>query len=348
MSTYLEDVCTQPSQLREALQFYEKTGMIEQMKTMAALPFRKVIFSGMGSSHFCSAAAAVYLKRHGVDNQVISTGELLYYEKEVLTQDTLLVLISQSGESAETVRLIGRMPEQVMVAAVTNEENSTLARRGQFVFGLHVQPEEAVTTRTYLASVCMTLLLADAIVHQSAEGMFAQIMDSLSALEDILERKEQVAEATAPFLEECPVLSLMGRGYSMGSVQAGALFFREIVKLPAMAFDEAEFKHGPLEMVEKGFRAVVFAPAGETADLNCRMAESIVEKGGMAVLITDGAAQVRPMEGLFVIRLGRAAEYLTPLFQIVPVQLMADSLAKRRNITAGRFRWGSKVMDSEV
>lgn len=348
MSTYLEDVCAQPSQLREALQFYEKTGMMEKMNRIAALPFRRVIFSGMGSSHFCAVAAGIYLKQHGVDNQVISTGELLYYEKELLTPDTLLVLISQSGESAETVRLIGRLPEEITVAAVTNEQDSALARRGQFVFLLHVQKEEAVTTRTYLASVCMTLLLADAVVHRGAAGMFAKLVDSLALMETALARKEEIMETVAPFLEECPVLSLMGRGYSLGSVQAGALFFREIVKQPAMAFDEAEFKHGPLEMVEKGFRAVVFAPSGRTADINCRMAENIVKKGGMAVLVTDDAAQVRAMDGLFVIRLGRAEEYLAPLLQIVPVQLMADGLAKRRGIAAGRFRWGSKIMDSEV
>lgn len=348
MNTYMDDVCTQPKQLREALQFYEKTGMMEKMQEMAGLPFKRLIFSGMGSSHFCAVGAGIYLKQHGVDNQVISTGELLYYEAELLTADTLLILISQSGESAETVRLLERLPKETAVAAITNDENSALARRGRFVFPLHVQPEEAVTTRTYLASVCMTLLLADAIVHKSAGKMLEKIRGGLLAMEDALGKREEILKETAPFLEECQVLSIMGRGYSLGSVQAGALFFREIVKQPAMAFDEAEFKHGPLEMVEKGFRAVVFAPSGPAADINCRMAENIAAKGGMAVLITDGLTEVRPREGLFVIRLSASEEYLAPLFQIVPVQLMADSLAKRRGIAAGQFRWGGKVMDSEV
>ena len=150
------------------------------------------------------------------------------------------------------------------------------------------------------------------------------------------------------FLKDCPVMSIMGRGYSLGSVQAGALFFREIVKFPAMAFDEAEFKHGPLEMVEPGFHAVIFAPAGPGFVMNIKMAENIVSKGGMSVLITDEDCRVEAHERLFLIRLEKTEEYLVPLIQILPIQLMADYLAKQKGIPAGTFRWGSKVMDSEI
>ena len=153
MSTYLEDVCDQAAELKAALKRYEEAGILKEIEKAGQAAFGKLIFSGMGSSHFCAIGAGIYLKQHGVDNQVISTGELLYYEKECLTKDTLLVLVSQSGESAETVRLIEKLPKDRMVVAVTNDENSTLAKRGQIVLPLYVRKEEAVTTRTYLASV---------------------------------------------------------------------------------------------------------------------------------------------------------------------------------------------------
>lgn len=167
-------------------------------------------------------------------------------------------------------------------------------------------------------------------------------------MEKTLSEQYKWNEIMQKFLKDCPVMSIMGRGYSLGSVQAGALFFREIVKFPAMAFDEAEFKHGPLEMVEPGFHAVIFAPAGPGSVMNIKMAENIVSKGGMAVLITDEDCRVEANERLFLIRLEKTEEYLVPLIQILPIQLMADYLAKQKGIPAGTFRWGSKVMDSEI
>lgn len=348
MSTYLEDVCAQASELRAAFDRYEETGILDAIKRAGQYKFRSLIFSGMGSSHFCAIGAGIYLKRHGVDNQVISTGELLYYEKECLREDTLLVLISQSGESAETVRLISELPDKLPVIAVTNDGNSALAKRGQIVLPLHVSAEEAVTTRTYLASVCLTMLLAAQLAGEGTDGMLRKLRRSVEALDRTLADREQILSGMEPFLDGCTAPAVMGRGYSLCSVEAGALFLREIVKVPAMAFDEAEFKHGPLEMAGPGFWAVIFAPSGPGAGMNMAMAESIVQKGGMVLLITDDNCMVEKKEGLILIRLETMEEYLTPLCQIVPVQLLADSLAKKRGVMAGKFRWGSKIMDAEV
>ena len=178
--------------------------------------------------------------------------------------------------------------------------------------------------------------------------MLEKIKKSVSYMEKALDGKHRWKEIIQAFLKDCSCVSIMGRGYSLGSVQAGALFFREIVKFPAMAFDEAEFKHGPLEMVEQGFHAIIFAPSGPGAVMNCKMAENIVEKGGTAVVITEKGCPVEPGERLFLIELEKTEEYLAPLVQILPLQLMADQMAKQKGIPAGTFRWGSKVMDSEM
>ena len=348
MGNYMEDVLSQPDEIGQCLEYYEKSGLLEKINQLYGMPFEKLIFSGMGSSHFCAVGAGIFLKQHGIDNQVISTGELLYYEKEILNKKTLLILISQSGESAEIVILLEQLSEEVTIIAITNETESTLASKGELVLPLHVGEEEAVTTRTYMASICVSMLLASAIAEGNAFGMMQRIKRCLFLMEKTLSEQYNWNEIMQKFLKDCPVMSIMGRGYSLGSVQAGALFFREIVKFPAMAFDEAEFKHGPLEMVEPGFHAVIFAPAGPGSVMNIKMAENIVSKGGMAVLITDEDCRVEAHERLFLIRLEKTEEYLVPLIQILPIQLMADYLAKQKGIPAGTFRWGSKVMDSEI
>ena len=348
MSEYLEDVCTQPEQLRNTLHFYETSDILVKLNQICRPSFHRLVFSGMGSSHFCAAAASLYLKQHGINSEIISTGELLYYEQSSLDQDTLLVLISQSGESAEIIRLLQTIDNKITVIAVTNDPTSTLARRSRIVLPLLVDPEEAVTTRTYLASVCVTLLFAEIFLSGNSFPMLENLKNAVSILQSVIADHIQITEKLQPFLENCHVVSIMGRGFSLGSVQAGALFFREIVKLPAMDFDEAEFKHGPLEMVEPGFHAIIFAPSGPGAMINCRMAENIVNKGGTVILITDESTSIKERDRLIIVRLKDAEEYLVPVFQIVPVQLAANELAKRRGIQAGKFRWGSKIMSSEV
>lgn len=348
MGNYLEDILSQPDQLEKLFEAYSEKGFLrEKMKMLSKHKWGNIIFTGMGSSHFCAVGAGIYLKENGIDNQVISTGELLYYEKEILKDDTLLILISQSGESAETVKLLEKLPEQVFAVGITNETDSTLGRNSSLVCPLFVDREESVTTRTYLASICVCLWVADALIGRDCRSMTERIRKGTECLKNAVRQSKEYEGDIKKFAEHCSVAAIMGRGYSMGSVAAGALFLREVAKIPAMEFDEAEFKHGPLEMVEKGFKAVVFAPAGEGMRMNVRMAESIVKKGGEVLLITDGSCDAVQEERLRIIRLDRSEEVAAALFQIVPVQMLADSIARNRGICPGKFRWSSKITSSE-
>lgn len=348
MGTYLEDILSQPDQLERLFEAYSEEGFLrEKMKRLSEHKWGNIIFTGMGSSHFCAVGAGLYLKEKGIDNQVVSTGELLYYEREIIKENTLLILISQSGESAETVKLLGKLPEQVFVVGITNEPDSTLAKNSALVCPLLVDREESVTTRTYLASVCVCLWAADAIAGGEGCDMTKKIRRGTECLRKAVQQSKEYEGKIKKFAENCSAPAIMGRGYSMGSVAAGALFLREVAKIPAMEFDEAEFKHGPLEMVEKGFKAVILAPEGEGMLMNVRMAESIVKKGGEVLLITDGSCTALEEERLRIIRLERSEEAAAALFQIVPIQILANSLAQNRGICPGKFRWSSKVTSSE-
>ena len=173
------------------------------------MPFEKLIFSGMGSSHFCAVGAGIFLKQHGIDNQVISTGELLYYEKEILNKKTLLILISQSGESAEIVNLLEQLSEEVTIIAITNETESTLASKGELVLPLNVGEEESVSTRTYMASICDSMLMASAIAEGNAFGMMQRIKRCLFLMEKTLSEQYNWNEIMQKFLKDCPVMSIM-------------------------------------------------------------------------------------------------------------------------------------------
>ena len=344
---YLNDILTQKTELEKVLAYCRSEEVENKTKLLAEKSVQKVLFSGMGSSHFCAYGAHILLHQNGIDSRVVSTGELLHYEMGSLGEETVLCLISQSGESAEVVHLIERLPKDVFVIAVTNQAQSTLARRGNVTFLLNVSDELSVTTRTYLSSLLLVQLIAVGLCGGNTEQVLAEYEKTLLGMESYLGNYVEEMQQIKDFCAGMKVISLIGRGNGLSSAHAGALFMREVVKFPAMDFDSAEFRHGPMEMVQDDFYAIVFAPAGRTQKLNAELAANIAEKGGHVVLITDEEGALTPSPNMMQIILPQVEEYASQLLQILPVQLLANALAEEKQIPVGVFRWGSKIMTRE-
>lgn len=347
---YLQDILSQGEELLQAISYYRSEPVRRDLKQLAELRAKTVVFSGMGSSHFCSFGADIELKRHGMTSTVISAGELLYYERGFLNGDTLLVLISQSGESAEIVHLLEALDQQVFVVALTNDPNSTLAKRADLQFLMHVSDEISVTTRTYISSLVMTQLIAGAICGADTDAFLQEVERVAVEMPRFLAHYTEYVADLRHFYKGAASLNLIGRGPSLSTVRAGALFLRETAKFAATDFDSAEFKHGPMELVDEAFWGVVFAPSGVTQELGIRLALSICEKGGRVLLVTDRRGIERGGtlgSGLYPFLLPETDECIAPLLQILPIQLMADAIAKDKGIPSGVFRWGSKICSAE-
>lgn len=344
---YLNDILSQKTELEKVLAYCHTEEVEAKRKILAEKNIHKVIFSGMGSSHFCAYGANILLNQNGINSHVVSTGELIYYELGSLDERTVLCLISQSGESAEVVHLLELLPEDVFVVGVTNQAQSTLARKADMTFLLNVSDEISVTTRTYQSSLVIVQFIAASLCGMDTEQLLEEYEKALSGMECYLENYVGEMQKIQNFCSGMGVVSLIGRGNALSSVRAGALFMREVVKFPAMDFDSAEFRHGPMEMVQDDFYAIVFAPAGCTQKLNTKLARDIVEKGGRVVLITDREGALEPVQNILQIVLPKVEEYASQLIQILPVQLLANAMAEEKQIPPGVFRWGSKIMAKE-
>ena len=344
---YLEDILSQKVEMDKVLTYCRTEEVKEKCKLLTEKKVNKVIFSGMGSSHFCSYGANILLHQNGIDSHVVSTGELLYYEMDSLGEGTILCLISQSGESAEIVHLLELLKKDVFLIGVTNQPESTLAKNADMTFLLNVSDEISVTTRTYLSSLILIQMIAASLCGKDTAELLSEYDKTLFGMEAYLGHYVEEMQKIKEFCSGMHVISLIGRGNALSSVRAGALFMREVVKFPAMDFDSAEFRHGPMEMVQDDFYAIVFAPTGRTQKLNTNLAKDIVEKGGRVVLITDKEGALEPTQNLLQIVLPKVEEYAGQLLQILPVQLLANALAEEKQIPVGVFRWGSKVMARE-
>jgi glucosamine--fructose-6-phosphate aminotransferase (isomerizing) len=346
MNEYLRDVLNQPEDIAEAVNYYFNEENIAKLTLIQNLVFDNVIFTGMGSSHYCACSASAYLNSNGVKSRVISAGELLHYEYNSIGKSTLVIAISQSGESAEIVRLIDRIGKSVKVVGITNNEKSPLANRADILLNLNVKPEKSVSTRTYISSVILCLLLSYSILGKLNDETRDYFIRAVESIDNAVKTCEENKDRLLEFLNGASYITLLARGYNIGTAYAGALFIQELSKFPAYGMDAAEFRHGPLEIVDDSFRGIIVSPSGFTCDLNVNLAKDISKYGGKAILLTD-VEESLDKNNIIRIKMDFCDEHLTPIFYILPIQYLDNLIAEKKGLKVGEFRWGEKVTRRE-
>ena len=343
-NVFLTDVLNQPQAMREAMSHYAHYG--ELMKKIAALKPAQVLFAGMGSSHYCSQPAVIRLNEGGIPARVEAASEILYYEWNAIGPDTILVLTSQSGESGEIVDMLAKLPHEQMVIGITNNPDSSLGRRANLCLEMHVAPELAVSTRTYLASLILTDMIVSALLGQPMEDSLCECARAVDALELFLGNHAEMQQQIGAFFGHPATICYIGRGHALSTVECGALFTRETAKYPALAFDSAEFRHGPYEMGDSAFGAILFAPSGLTLHLQQHLTDAITSHGGRVAFVTD--ADVRfDSERVLVLKHPCVPEAYAPLVQVAAAQLFANDMALHLGHAPGIFRQSSKITTAQ-
>ncbi len=345
-NVFLNDVIDQPTTMMRALNEYSKKDYMDVFKAVSKLSSSKVIFTGMGSSHYCSQGAVIELNQASITTRMESTSQILYYEQNAITEDTLQVLTSQSGESGEIVSLIEKLPRTQCVVGITNDPNSTLGRRANFLLPMQVASELAVSTRTYLSSLVLTNLLTHALLGKLDTSKYEKLQHAIEALSALLTEYKEISQCMEQFLGLPKFICLIGRGYSRSSVECGALFIKETAKFPSIALDSGEFRHGPYEMIDRDFCAILFAPEGKSCDMQIRLAQDIAALGGKSVLVTNRELDVN-YNGIMTVRYNKVSEALTPLIDIVVPQLFANYVALQRGFAPGVFRQSHKITTTQ-
>lgn len=333
--SFLEDVLAQPEAIERTA---VKLGDAALLRAIAALRGRHdgLMLTGMGASHAALYPAQLSLTAAGVSAACLETGELLHYGAEGIGARTLLVVVSQSGETVEIVRLLDRVAGRATVVGITNEPKSTLAQRADLPLVMDAGREGIVATRTYVATLAALELFAAALTGRGA-GAVDRVRGAAQALRALLARHAESMELLGERLGAPRELFLVGRGPSFGSAQAGALILKEASHTAAEPLSGGHFRHGPLEMVSPETAAMMFAPAGRTADISSRLAAEIEGYGGRVVQVGPGQA----------IDTGVIDETLAPFVEVAAPELLAEVLSRARGHETGMFQRMGKVTTEE-
>lgn len=343
----LEEISQQPATLAGLRKYYASPGAISAKGLRSLMPQGPptVIFTGMGASLAAAYPAQAYLAEEGIRALVWETAELVHHHLKFLGSDTLLVAVSQSGETVEIIRLLDSLSADVPVLAVTNVEASPLAKRAAMFLPMMGGEQGNVSIKTYTCSVSVLMYLAFAIAGKAPAPLTQEVMRAAEAQEKILERREVLMPPIADFFDRPPYVALMSRGADLASAYEASLLFKEVAKLAAEPISAAQFRHGPMEIISPQHRYVVFAREGKTGKLLLKLADDIRKSSGRVLLLTD-----MPFDHPLNVRLVSVEQVgmnLGTLVDIMYMQLLVYEVALRAGIEPGKFAIAEGVTRSE-
>ena len=301
----------------------------------------KIVLVGCGTANYASMVAK-YAVEHWT--RIACEVELAHefrYRDPILTRTTLVVAISQSGETADTLMAIRHAREQrAKVLAICNTNGSTIPRESDAVIYTHAGPEIGVaSTKGFMTQLvaCYLLGLYLAQVRGTKYGdEIAQVVAELdrmpSHVQKLLDAAEQVHEL-AKELSDAKSVLFLGRHAGFPIALEGALKLKELAYIHAEGFAAGELKHGPIALVENQLPVFCVVPPQGRDFLHDKMISGIQEvraRGARTIVLAEeGDEEVTPYAD-DLIRLPRVPTLLQPMVAVVPLQLFACELATQK------------------
>lgn len=259
------------------------------------------------------------------------------YRKPILNEGDVVFAISQSGETADTLAAVREAKRQgIPVVGVCNAVGSTIARETDAGVYLHAGPEIGVaSTKAFTAQVVVltmialkmaegrTLTEAQVSVHLQELAQLPGKVEQVLALNDDIRSMSEVFRYATNFL-------YLGRGYNFPVALEGALKLKEISYIHAEGYPAAEMKHGPIALIDRQMPVIFIALKDSTYEKIVTNIEEVVARHGVVIAITEEDNTELDALCEYVIRIPAAAEFLSPLLSVIPLQLLSYHIAVLR------------------
>lgn len=338
---YLRDILHQPQALENTL------GGLETSKPLLDLAarlnkgkFQRVVLTGMGSSFHALHPLNLELINHGLTALMVETSELVHYKHRFFDPKTLIIAVSQSGQSAEMVRLARTNHKRCAVIAVTNTPESALARHADAAVLTQAGKEFSVSCKTYVTALMALQWLGDVLCEKDLRRTRRELKHACPAAASYLADWKEYVRNFDCMLRDIRHLFLVGRGASLATAGTGALIVKESDQFHAEGMSSAAFRHGPFEMLGKETFVLVFAGDAKTRNLNQKLLSDIREQDGRAELVDQEASSP-------ACRIAEHGPGMRQIFEILPVQMITLALAAQAGREPGRFELATKVTTTE-
>ncbi|QUF02374.1 glutamine--fructose-6-phosphate transaminase (isomerizing) [Actinosynnema pretiosum subsp. pretiosum] len=350
----LKEIEEQPDALANTLRGHFRDGRIvldeQRLSDQDLRDVDKVFVVACGSAYH-SGLVAKYAIEHWTRLPVeVELASEFRYRDPVLDRATLVVAISQSGETADTLEAVRHARAQkARVLAVCNTNGAQIPRESDAVLYTHAGPEIGVaSTKAFLAQIAANYLVGLALAQargtkypDEVAREFAELEAASAAVQRVLGTVEQV-KALGRDLADSKAVLFLGRHVGYPVALEGALKLKELAYMHAEGFAAGELKHGPIALIEEGLPVVVVMPSPKgRAVLHSKLVSNISEiqaRGARTVVIAEeGDETVRPFAD-HLIEVPAVPTLLQPLVSTVPLQVLAAEIARSRGYDVDKPR----------
>jgi glucosamine--fructose-6-phosphate aminotransferase (isomerizing) len=308
---------------------------------------KRFIILACGTSWHAGLIGKYLLEQYADVSVDVEYASEFRYRQSVVTPDDIVIAISQSGETADTLAAIEAARQRCgMVFGIVNAVGSSIARATDTGTYIHVGPEIGVaSTKAFTGQVTVLTLLALAIAQSKETLSHEEYTSILTELNAIPDKMEELLNACNPVLADisrCFTYAhnflFLGRGYNYPVALEGALKLKEISYIHAEGYPAAEMKHGPIALIDQEMPVVVIAPHDSLYEkVVSNIQELKARKGTIIAVVTKGDTTIAKMAD-YVIEIPETQECLSPLLTVVPLQLFAYYVAvsKGKNVDQPR------------
>jgi fructoselysine-6-P-deglycase FrlB-like protein len=273
---------------------------------------KRLLLIGMGGSHYVNRAVEPAYRARGIDATAITASELL--ASPLPDRPRTAILTSQSGGSGEMLQLLDRAAGQEERFGITLEAGSALAQRIPVLVGAGGTEKAFAATRSLL--ICLALHAA--VITELGE-------DLAPALVHLRKPLERPVDAALQVLAPKKVIIVSGRGALAGLAEAGALCLMELGRLPVMAMEGGQFRHGPLEILDPAIGVILLRGPGEDLKLNQKLVTTCREAGATPVVF-DLSGEAK-LEGVVTIEFPAASGFAAAFALLPSLQRLMIDLA---------------------
>lgn len=321
----LKEINEESEVVKNILNLYTKNNKIKDIYNIKK--YKNIDIVACGSASFAGQIGKYYIEKYANIKTEVYYASEYRYQKNFFTKDTLVILISQSGETADTLAALKLAKENgIDTLAIVNRRDSSIAREADSVIYTEAGIEVAVaTTKAYLAQVLILLLLAFKDNNKETK-----LLEDLKLLPNLITKyiNEYDYSNIANILKDKEHIFYLGRSIDYYLSMEGSLKLKEISYIHSEAFQAGELKHGSISLIDKDFGVVSVVTDKTISDKTISNLKEVSARGAKIITITN----IKDNNFAdYTILVEDYDEILNPLLVIVPMQMLAYNVAKLRD-----------------
>jgi glucosamine--fructose-6-phosphate aminotransferase (isomerizing) len=334
-----KEIYEQPVVVAQTLNSYLR--LVEERVALPDMEFDlgsidRVAIVACGTASYVGMIGKYWLEQMARVPVEVDVASEFRYREPVLGPNTLGLVISQSGETADTLAALRHMKaEGVTTAGIINVPTSSMAREVDLLLPTHAGPEIGVaSTKAFTCQLAVMAALAANVARAKGkldaaeEARLVKHLTEVPAAMNAALAHDAEIEGMAHTIAGARDVLYLGRGPGYPLALEGALKLKEISYIHAEGYAAGEMKHGPIALIDESVPVIVIAPSGPLFDKTVSNMQEVQARGGKVVLISDAEGLARAGEGaLATIEMPKVHPLIAPLVYAVPVQLLAYHVA---------------------